>query len=270
MPTPILAEYLGDMSREMRAKSAAIRRHFSSHRPSAGDNREDLVESFLLNHLPERFAISTGLVISSDDLFSNQADLLVVDSLNNRPLYAGSRNKLWPVEAVYALIEVKTSLTPTEIADAVQKSRRFKALRRFFCNAGDAQRIADSLFVLWGFEAPSAETFARNYREAVAGVPAAEQPDLIIVPENLVARGGSYLQLSRLGQPGSDWRRGVEQTFGGNIDGVDVNTPEVAALGENSLLAGYVWFDSWLRQAGTRLADPRKYLPPDLGPLRLV
>lgn len=270
MLTPILAEYPADMAREMRAKSAAIRRHFATHRPSAGDHREDIVESFLRDHLPARFGISTGLVISCEDVFSNQADLLVVDSFNNTPLYAGTRNMLWPAESVFALVEVKTTLSPSDIGDAVQKSRRFKSLRREFCNAGNAQRIADSLVVLWSFDAPRVETFAANYRAALFGVPVAEQPDLVIVPDRFVARSGAYLELSLLGQPNSQFRQTLQQQHGSDLSHVVPRAAEIADLGEASLLAGYVWLDSWLRQAGTRLADPTKYLPADLGTLRLV
>ncbi|WP_414708831.1 DUF6602 domain-containing protein [Roseateles sp.] len=92
----------------MRAKSSSIRRDFASHRLSAGENREDLVAAFLSDHLPQRFGVGSGMVISHEGLFSNQADLVVVDALNNSPLYGTSRNQLWPVEAVYSLLEVKT------------------------------------------------------------------------------------------------------------------------------------------------------------------
>ncbi len=105
-----IAEYMEDIAEDMRLKSAAIRRDFAKHRPSAGSNREDLVEKFLVNHLPKRFGVSTGLIISHDEKFSNQADLVVVDNQNNAPLYPESSSKLWPVESVYALIEVKTQL----------------------------------------------------------------------------------------------------------------------------------------------------------------
>ena len=144
----ILPEYLSEVAKDMRAKSAAIRRDFASHRLSAGENREDLIAEFLVNHLPRKFGVSSGMVISHDGVFSNQADLVVVDEQNNAPLYAASRNKLWPVEAVYALIEVKTTLHPAELTDAIAKGRRFKALKRRFCEAGQVQRIADSLFVI--------------------------------------------------------------------------------------------------------------------------
>lgn len=270
MPTPILADYLTDVAREMRAQSAAIRRDFATHRPSAGDNREDLVEAFLANHLPKKFGVSTGLVISSEGVFSNQADLVIVDDQNNAPLYPTTRNKLWPVEAVAAFIEVKTNLNPSEISDAVMKARRFKSLRRVFCNAGQSQRITESLFVLWSFDAPSVDTFKANLTSSLAGVPVSEQPDLVIVPDRFVARSGTYLELSKIGQKNSPYRTELVAKHGIDLSALIPGSNEVAELGENALLAGYVWLDSWLRQAGSRLVDPTVYLPPNVGPTRIL
>ena len=121
-----MTNYMADVAVEMRRKSDEIRRDFAHHRLSAGENREDLVRQFLRDHLPDRFGVDTGFVISMDGQFSNQADLLVVDKMNNAPLYPNYRNRLWPVESVYALIEVKTQLNPAELRDAVQKGRKFK------------------------------------------------------------------------------------------------------------------------------------------------
>lgn len=134
MPT-ILPDYLADVGRDMAAKSAAIRRDFATHRLSAGENREDVVARFLVDHLPKRFGVSSGLIFSHDGVFSNQADLVLVDDQNNAPLHSATRNKLWPIEAVYALVEVKTNLSPTDIADAVAKGRRFKRMERRFCTS---------------------------------------------------------------------------------------------------------------------------------------
>ena len=256
----VLSDYLADVAREMKARSSAIRRDFASHRLSAGENRENLVAEFLKEHFPLRFGINSGMVISHDGVFSNQADLVVVDALNNAPLYATSRNQLWPAEAVYALVEVKTALGPAELRDAVNKGRRFKSLRRNFCEAGQGQRIRDSLFVIWSFEAASPETLKDNLFQALEEVPRAEQPDLVVVPDMLVARAGSYLELSKLGQPGSPYRTQLQTAHGSNLDALIPEVAEVGEMGENALLAWYVWFDSWLRQAGPRVSDPKEYL----------
>lgn len=258
-----LPDYLADVARALREQSASIRRDFAVHRPSAGGNREDLVERFLAEHLPQRFGVSTGLVISHDGLFSNQADLVVVDTVNNAPLYGSFRNKLWPVESVYALVEVKTSLSPSELRDCVSKGRRFKTLRREFCEGPFSQRITDSLFVIWAFDSPSADLLKAHLVEVLRDVPRSEQPDFVIVPDRLVAKAGAYLEVAVLGQEGSPHRRALQAQHGTELKSFVPGVSEVYDLGDNSLLAWYLWFDSWLRQAGPRLTDPVKYLPPD-------
>ena len=258
----VLPEYLADVAHEMRAKSASIRRDFASHRLSAGENREDLVQGFLAEHLPKRFGVSAGMVISHDGAFSNQADLVVVDSLNNSPLYGTARNHLWPVEAVYSLIEVKTTLNPTDLKDSIAKGRKFKTLPRRFCEAGQGQRVSDSLFIIWGFDCPSPETLKSNVLAELAGIPLNEQPDFIVVPDQLLITCGSYLELSKLGQPGSAYRTQLQQQHGPDLSAL-LPPALVMDLGENALLVCYVWFDSWLRQAGSRLTTPAAYLPVD-------
>lgn len=257
----VLPDYFASVSRLLHEESESIRRAFKTHNLSAGENREDRVGRFLTDHLPERFGVGTGLVVSSDGVFSNQADLVVVDRLNNAPLHGSDRNQLWPVESVYALVEVKTRLSPEDIRDSVSKCRRFKSLRRDFSDAF-SPRIRDSLFVIWGFESPAAGTFKANLLDALRDVPRDEQPDLLVVLNSLVARAGSYLELSELGEIGSPFRRGLEAKHGPNLSVLVPASAVVYEMGENSLLGWYVWFDSWLRRAGPRLFDPTKYLPP--------
>lgn len=258
-----LPDYFAGVARMLREESESIRRSFKTHNLSAGENREDQVARFLTKHLPRRFQVGTGLVFSSDGVFSNQADLVVVDGLNNAPLHAFDRSQLWPVESVYAIVEVKTRLSPEDLRDSVAKCRRFKTLRRDFSDAYPP-RIAESLFVIWGFESPAAETLKSNLLDVLEGVPREEQPDFLIVPDNLLAIAGSYLELTRLGQPGSPLRRDLEAKHGTNLGMLLPEDAEINEMGENALLGWYVWFGSWLRQAGPRGADPIKYLPPDV------
>ena len=105
-------------------------------------------------YLPKAFSIGTGLILSSEGEFSNQADLLIADQLNNAPLYPESNNKLWLVESIYSLIEVKTNLEPLNIKDAIKKCVKFKRLKRVFQNVPSQPRITDSLFILWAFNGP--------------------------------------------------------------------------------------------------------------------
>ena len=257
-------EYMRDVVEEMTRKSAALRRDYAQHRPSAGINREDIVANFLRNHLPERFGVSTGLIISHDGMFSNEADLVVFDKPNNSPLYPDVQKKLWPVEALYALIEVKIQLNPRDLTDAISKFRTFKKLQRRFRHVRGSQSITDSLAILWSFDSSSPETLKTNLTSALENIPSVERPDLVVVPGKLVAKSGSYLETSKLGQPNSPHRNSLVARHGNDLSSLLPDAVEVDDLGDNSLMAWYVWFDSWLRQAGVRFPDPIEYLPRDM------
>ena len=257
-----LVDYINDTAKEMRHRSEAIRSDFAMHKGAAEDNREDLVVKFLADHLPKRFGVRHGFAISLDDGVSKQADVLVVDHLNNAPLHPTASHELWPVEAVYALVEVKTELSPRDLQDAVKKCQRFKQLNRRFVGAGD-QRIEESLFVIWSFDGAGAETIKENLVEAVRDVPVVERPDFVVDLNGLVATSGSYLAISKLGQPNSEHRRGLEAKHGGDLSGLLPDPIQALDVGANSLLVWYVWFDSWLRHAGARRCDPVAYLPPE-------
>ena len=256
-----IADYMNDAAREMRRRSKAIRRDFAMHRGAAGDRREDLVTKFLEDHLPRRFGVRYGFAISSDGLVSNQADVLIVDQDNNAPLHPGSSHELWPVEAVYALVEVKTKLPPRDLRDAVDKCRRFRQLRRrFVCDS--SQKIKESLFVIWSFDGAKPKTISGNLMSVVSDVPAHERPDFVVDLNGFVAMSGNYLEISRLGQPNSDHRNRLEEQHGPDLSVLLPNPIRAFDFADNSLLVWYVWFDSWLRHAGTRRCDPVAYLPP--------
>ena len=257
----VMEEYFADVAKQMSHKSTQIRRDFAQHRLSAGENREDLVKQFLVDHLPKKLGIDTGFVVSPNGLLSNQADLVIVDKQNNAPLYPDYRNKMWPVESVYSLIEIKTNLVPEALDDAIAKGRKFKPMPREFCQVGWSQRIVNSLFVIWAFHSAGPKTFKENLAQKLSGVPISEQPDLVVVPNVLVASMGQYREIAKLGEPNSPYRRELEQQYQGDLSLLTDEPVDVYDVRENALLIWYVWFDSWVRQAGSRFCDPLKYLP---------
>ncbi len=258
----VLPDYLSDIANEMRRKSVSIRRDFRTHHASAGENREDAVKKFLAEHLPKRFGVSAGLVLSPEGTFSKQADILIVDALNNAPLYGAATNQIWLAEAVFALIEVKTVLGPTELRDAIAKGRRFKNLTRRYFDFGRRPRINDSLFIIWAFDCAEAALFKENLLGQLSHVPRSEQPDLIIVPDKLFVSCGAFLELQTIGQPNSEHRAKIHAVYGEDLSPV---FPPVlcAECGPNSLMVWYLWLYSWLMQAGDRCASLPSYLPPE-------
>lgn len=263
----MLPSYFADIAAEMQRKSQSIRRDFATHRPAAGHNREAILADFLREHLPLAFGVETGLIVSGSGQFSKQADLVITDALHNRALYPTSPEKVILVESVYALIEVNTTLTLAEIADGVEKCRRFKQLPRKFLQlpfAASGPFVNDSLFVLFAYDAPSARVLKGNLLEAVHGIPLSEQPDFVVVLGKYVARGSSYLELSKLGQAGSPHRQALLQAYGGDLSPLLPVPVEMGDFGENALFSWYIWLLSWLKHAGPRQSNLSAYLAPDM------
>lgn len=247
----------------MLRKSDRIRADFATHRPSAGSNREGLVAEFLQEYLPNSVKITTGLVFASDGRFSDQADLIVVDREANAPLYGSSPEQIWLAEAVFALLEVKTNLTPSTISDAIEKCRKFKRLPRQFADTQGSQRIRDSLFILWAFEAPSHNTLKQNLAEAMRGVPLAERPDFVLVPGHSITRSGEYLRLSTYGQPNSAQFAERGQALQRIEQFMYPDQLHMLDVGPNAILVWLIWVQSWLAMAGRRRANLAQYVPAD-------
>lgn len=86
------------------------------HRPTVGGQREELLRALIERHVPQRFHVATGFIEGSP----RQIDILIYDQIDYAPLYRAGNLVVVPIEAVRALIEVKSSLTSDELIDALQ------------------------------------------------------------------------------------------------------------------------------------------------------
>lgn len=97
------------------------------HAGDRGENREKILASFLRDHLPRRFGVLKGEVVTRDGMHSHSADIVVYDALQTPVLYAESTAVI-PVEGVYGIIEVKSRLSKAEFVDGARKVEAFKRL----------------------------------------------------------------------------------------------------------------------------------------------
>ncbi|MFH5069850.1 DUF6602 domain-containing protein [Enterobacter cloacae complex sp. 2024EL-00215] len=100
---------------------------FIHHSGDKGENREEFLIDFLKTHLPKRYGVTKGEVITKEGLRSHAIDIIIYDALNCPVLYAG-KTSILPVEGVYGIIEVKSSLSKNEFDDAAGKITSFKKL----------------------------------------------------------------------------------------------------------------------------------------------
>lgn len=253
-------QYFAEIAHEIKRESDKVKLGFSTHALSAGENREDIVRDFLKNYIPPAFGIDTGLILSKEGEFSNQADLVIFDQLYNNPLYPTSTNKVFLAEAIYAMIEVKTHLNPESIKDSVEKCKRFKKLNRSYSQVPALPRITESLFVLWAFNGPKEETIKQNILSEFEGLSVDEQPDFIIIPDRVLISAGTYRRLSQFGMPTSPFQQQMLQRYPGKKYEEIINPISFDALEENTLFTWLVWLTSWLKGAGNRSAPLESYV----------
>ena len=257
-----IVDYFSSLSDEIKQKSGLIAKSFSSHHLSSGQNKEKLVSELLKDYLPTRYCVDTGLIYDSNGNISRETDLLIADGLNNAPLFRESEKHLWFVEAVFAALEIKSKLTPSEFDNCLDKCRQFKRMERKFDELVQP-RIKESLFIIWAFDIDSNETIKNNISTKISEIPEEERPDCIVVPGRLYIKMGQYRNLTEYGQEGSqsflsnghlkkqqDFENGIYMTFWD--------------LGDNSVLVFLLYLLNWLKGAGQRAARLINYLPPNM------
>ncbi|UZQ74824.1 hypothetical protein OQ519_00380 [Pseudomonas lurida] len=82
-----------------------------SHGPTVGAYREQLLINMLRKHLPKRYHIASGFIYGCP----RQFDVLIYDCIEYAPLFREDDLVVIPANAVRAVIEVKTTLSATEL-----------------------------------------------------------------------------------------------------------------------------------------------------------
>lgn len=102
----------------------------TEHNAELGRMNEMHLVKILRRYLPAKFGIGTGFIQcgGSDPRQSPQCDIIIYDAINNAPLYSSDAWSIFPIEMVYGVIEVKTTLDGGQLKDAFQKCSRIRAM----------------------------------------------------------------------------------------------------------------------------------------------
>jgi hypothetical protein len=92
--------------------------------------REKAVREFFAKRLPGRYAVGEGLVVDRDGGQSEQCDLIIYDRETTPALSTEQAMSIWLFESVYAVGQVKSTLTESELKSAVANIAAFKRLSR--------------------------------------------------------------------------------------------------------------------------------------------
>jgi hypothetical protein len=100
-----------------------------SHPHERGRAREEALKTFFREITPAGFEIATGFIIDSSGAQSRQQDLIFVRR-DYHPVFRVGGTMFFPVEAVGAVVEVKSHLTTRTLKDALDNGTSVKRLDR--------------------------------------------------------------------------------------------------------------------------------------------
>ena len=107
---------------------------FNLHNFDSGLSVEDIVRDELANLLPDRYAVTSGIVSDRRGYTAGHCDLIVRDHTWSPVIKPGvtgaSRRFHFPIEGIYAVTEIKQSLGPNELDDAMKKLVTVSRLER--------------------------------------------------------------------------------------------------------------------------------------------
>lgn len=158
------------------------------HYGERGAETEKILQDFLNNHLPKRFAAGSGFIIDQQNNISPQTDVIIYDALNS-PIYRHGPNALiLPNDNVAATIEVKSSLSKSELEDAAKKTASIKRLSKIPVTNVDQPVTFSSLIttntlgIVFAYDSiTSLETLADNLRGINQDLPYDQWIDIIVV-----------------------------------------------------------------------------------------
>ena len=158
------------------------------HYAERGGEAEDILIKFLNDHLPKRYAATSGFVIDSSNDISKQVDVIVYDAINSPVFRKDERVMILPSDNVAVAIEVKTNLNKEELVDAAQKISRVKSLKKSPISNVDQQVtmtevvVTKTTGIVFAYSSTTTlETLANNLADINKDIPFNEWIDEIIV-----------------------------------------------------------------------------------------
>ena len=115
----LLGKYYRGITQQLRSEVDFINSLFQ-HQGVKGEANEALLRELLTKFIPKRYGVGTGIVIDRHGNPSRQCDIVVYDNFLYPSLLSLATAHLFPVDIVYAVIEVKTTLSATEAERALE------------------------------------------------------------------------------------------------------------------------------------------------------
>lgn len=125
----MLKEVFESISKKMTLDFSEVTSRIN-HNGEKGTARENVLQNYLRNYIPDKYTFSKGTIIDCNDNQSRQVDIIIHDKYTTPYLIDMDSTKVIPVESVYAVIEVKSTLTKEELRKSIENINSVKQLKK--------------------------------------------------------------------------------------------------------------------------------------------
>ncbi len=125
----MIKDILASVSKKMQIDFKNITSRIQ-HNGEKGTARENLLGEYLRKYIPEKFCFSKGTIVDYKDTQSRQVDIIIHDKFMTPYLVDMDSTKVIPIESVYSVIEVKSTLTKEELRKSIKNIASVRKLQK--------------------------------------------------------------------------------------------------------------------------------------------
>lgn len=127
MENKILAKYYEGILNQLRGEVDFINEVFQ-HQGLKGEGNEAAIRNLLEKFIPRKYGVGSGIVIDQEGTPSKQCDIVIYDNHSYPEILSLSSIHIYPVDFVYATIEVKTTLDAGKARESVENIKSVRGL----------------------------------------------------------------------------------------------------------------------------------------------
>ncbi len=120
---------LEDIAKKLKIDFDGVTRQIE-HNGVKGSAREDLLKDYLRDLLPNKYSISSGIIIDFNQNQSKKQDFIIHDAFNCPSFFKTDSNTILPIESVYATIEIKSTLNYDTLKQSVENIESVRKLHK--------------------------------------------------------------------------------------------------------------------------------------------
>lgn len=98
------------------------------HQGEKGNANERILRDLIVKFLPKKFGIGSGIIIDQDGKQAKQSDLIIYDTYLYPMIFGLTSTHLFPIDIVYATIEIKTTLNSEAASKSIANIQSIKTL----------------------------------------------------------------------------------------------------------------------------------------------